>query len=194
MTENRTETLTTYITDMHALVNHGLRAFDVHLKSFNEEKHHEAVAATQEFHRTLTGHLSLLDARAKGLGGKVTSPVKDAVSAVAGFAAGIIGAVRPEEAAKAIRDTYTYLSHVAISYLMLFTTASGFGDRETANLAEQGYRDVARMIVHIDRIMPALVIQELREDGLSIQDVAQEARAMVGRSWTRDSSATGTAV
>jgi len=187
MTEKRTATLTTYITDMHALVNHGLRAIDLIAQNLKGEHHPEAVAAVVDIQRTLQGQLTALDARAQALGGKTTQPIKDAVAAVTGFAAGLIAAVRPEEAAKAIRDSYTYLSHVAIGYLMLYTTAAGLADRETSVLAEQGYRDAARLVILIDKIMPVLVTQELREDGLPMAEVSDEAHKMVVQAWQRES-------
>lgn len=191
MTENATATLATYITDMHALVNHGLRAIDRQVESLKDTKHAQALAALQEFQRTLRAHLSLLDARAQAHGGKLTRPIKDAITAVTGVLGGLISTVRPEEASKAIRDDYTFLSHVAIGYLMLATTASGLGDRETAALAEQGYRDAARMVMIIDKIMPGLVIAELREDGLTMADVEEPIRAMISRSWRREADDLG---
>jgi hypothetical protein len=186
MTENATATLTTYITDMHALVNHGLRTVDLQAPHIKPERHPGAVAAIKEIQRALRSQLPALDARAKALGGKTTQPIKDAVTTVTGLAAALVGAVRPEMASKAIRDAYTGLSHVAVGYLMLFTTAAGLGDRETATLAELGYRDTARLVMLIDRIMPTLVTEELREDGLSVADVAEETLAMVGKAWTRE--------
>jgi hypothetical protein len=187
-TETPNQTLTTYVTDMHALITHGLLAIHRQSENLKNEQHPEALDAVKDFERTLRSQLSMLEARAKGLGGKVTQPVKDAVSAVAGVAAGLINAVRPEEAAKSIRDDYTFLSLVSVSYLMLHTTASGLSDRETAALAETGYRDVARMIMTIDRIMPIVVTQELRQDGHTILDVTEQGHEMVKKAWNREAA------
>ncbi|EYF07168.1 hypothetical protein [Chondromyces apiculatus] len=189
--ETPNSTLTTYVTDMHALITHGLGAIDRQAENLKKEQHPDALAAVNEFQRTLRTHLSMLDARAKGLGGSTSKPVKDAVSAVTGFAAGLMNAVRPEEAAKSIRDDYTFLSHVTIGYYMLHTTACGLGDRETAALAETGYRDTARLIMHIDRVMPAIVLQELRQDGLTVTDTTSECHALVKNAWNREAAAAG---
>ncbi|MDC0723141.1 hypothetical protein [Nannocystis bainbridge] len=191
MNEKTTATLTTYITDMHALVNHGLRAIDRQARMLTGSNHLQALGAVQEFQRTLENHRKLLDARAEALGGKVTQPFKDAVTTVTGFLAGLTNRVRPLSACKAIRDDYTYLSHVAVSYLMLFTTANGLGDSDTALLAEQGYRDAARMVMHIDRILPSLVAQELREHNLPIADLEHQSRTMLARAWKREESELG---
>lgn len=190
-TERATTTLTTYITDMHALIVHSLQVFERQLDNLRKKGHPEALAAVGEFQRTLQGHLTLLDARARALGGSTAQPVKDAITTVTGFAAGLINAVRPEEAAKSIRDDYTGLSHVAISFLMLHATAKGLGDDETASIAETGYRDAARLVMMIDRIMPALVIAELRQDGLTVADVSEASRAMVHQAWQREASDQG---
>lgn len=186
MTENSTATLTTYITDMHALINHGLRTLDaqvVHMRKRNLQS--DALAAVLDFQRVLRGHQNQLQGRARALGGKTTRPLKDLVTALTGIAHGLISAVRPEDVAKGIRDDYTFLSHVAIGYLMLHTTASALGDGVTANLAEQGYRDAAQMVMRIDQIMPTIVLQELRQDGLPVGPVAEQSRMMVQRAWDR---------
>lgn len=186
MTENATATLATYVTDMQALISHGLGAIDRQVENLKRDKEPQALAAVQEFQRTLRAHLSLLDARAKALGGKATQPIKRLAATVTGLFAGLMNAVRPEKAAKAIRDDYTFLSHAAISYLMLFTTASGLGDEDTASLAHEGYRDAARLVMLIDRVMPGLVVRELSQDGLPMADVEGRVLEMIPRAWQRE--------
>lgn len=191
MTEDETATLTTYITDMHALISHGLQAIDRQVETLRGTAHTDALAAAIEFQRTLRAHLTMLDARARAFDGKVTRPLKDAVSTITGFFAGLINTVRPEKAAKALRDDYTFLSHVAVGYLMLATTARGLGDGETAAVAELGYRDAARLIILIDRTMPALVLAELREDGLTVADVSEQLRELIRHAWRREAEELG---
>ena len=65
------------------------------------------------------------------------------------------------------------------------------GDTQTAALAERGYRDMARMVMVIDRVMPTLVVQEMKEDGLPMRDVSEECRKLVHDAWTRESTAAG---
>lgn len=187
MSEHATATLTTYITDMHALINHGLRVIDRQAQTMRrKDPQAEALAAVHEFQRVLCGHQSRLDARARALGGKTTQVLKVAVTTLTGIAAGLINTLRPEATAKALRDDYTFLSHVAIGYLMLHTTACGLGDGETAALAEQGYRDAARLVMRIDHILPALVLHELHGDGLPVRPVAEQTIQMVHHAWQRE--------
>lgn len=186
--ETPNDVLRTYTSDMHSLVSHGLRAVERQIDNLKKEDHPEAYATVQEIARTLRSHENMLEARCKSLGSSATKPVKDAVSAVAGVVAGLINAVRPEEAAKSLRDDETFLAHAGAAYLMLFTTAAGLGDRETENLARTGYQDVARLSMEVDHLLPKVVLQELKQDGLTVGDVSIEAIAMMKQAWNRDTS------
>jgi hypothetical protein len=184
--ENRNQVLTTYTSDVHALVSHGLQAVQRQVEQLKNVSHKDARVAVVAFERILTAQKAALEDRVKALGGTSTGPVKDAVSAVAGVAAGLIDAVRPAETAKSIRDDYTFFSHLGISWLMLYTTATSLADRETAALAERGYNDTARMAMHVDRIVPTIVVEELRENKqLAPLDVQDQAREMVKSAWDR---------
>ena len=74
---------------------------------------------------------------------------------------------------------------------MLHTTAASLGDRDTAMLAERGYRDAARMVMEIDRLMPGLVLEELRQDRLQVADVSEACRTMVHDAWRRAEPSAG---
>ena len=188
--ENRNDVLKTYTSDVHALVTHGVQAIHRQVEQLKDVSHQDAKTAVALFEQTLRSQQSALEDRVKALGGSATGPVKDAVSAVAGVAAGLIDAVRPAETAKAIRDDHTYFSHLGISWLMLYTTASALSDAETAALAQRGYQDTAKMIMHVDRILPKIVIEELRENKtLTPLDVQEQTRVMVKNAWEREAPA-----
>jgi hypothetical protein len=188
--ENRNEVLTTYASDVHALVSHGLQALHRQVEQLKDVHHRDAKTAVALFEQTLKGQQGALADRVAALGGTATGPVKDAVSAVAGVAAGLIDAVRPAETVKAIRDDYTYFSHLGVSWLMLYTTATSLADAETAALAQRGYEEITSMILRIDRITPKLVVEELRENKqLSPIDVQDQARVMVKNAWNREAPA-----
>jgi len=185
--DKKNEVLTTYTSDVHALVTHGLQAIHRQVEQLKDVSHQDAKTAVAAFEGNLKRQQAVLEERIKTLGGKTTAPVKDAVSAVAGVAAGLIDAVRSAKTAKAIRDDHTYFSHLGISWLMLFTTATSLGDAETAALAERGYQDTTKMIMHVDRILPKIVTEELREDReLMPIDVQEQARVMVKNAWNRE--------
>lgn len=185
MTTTKNETITTYVGDVHALVTHGLRAVSQQVENLKNVSHKDAKPAVAESKRVLEKHKTLLEARLKALGGSSTAPVKDAVAAIAGVAAGLINAVRPSETVKSLRDDSTFFSGLGVAYLLLFTTASGLGDMETATLAQQGYQDAARLVMHIDQILPKVTLEELREEKLELSDVSEKVKTMVTKAWDR---------
>lgn len=185
MTETRQDTLKTYVGDVHALVSHGLEAVDRQADNLRKVSHKDAMPAVLEGKRMLERQKAALEARLTSLGGSSTFPVKGAVSAVAGVAAGLLNAVRPSETVKSLRDDATFFSGLGVAYLLLYTTASGLSDSETSTLAQEGYEDTARMIMHLDGILPKVTIEELREEKLSVADVTDGVKAMVLKAWDR---------
>jgi ferritin-like metal-binding protein YciE len=158
------QTITKYLGDMHALESHIDKAIENQIKGF-PQGHQEALDQVQTFHSKLENHLTALDSRLQALGGSPTHPVKQAVAAVAGVAAGLYDQVRNEEASKDLRDDYTALNQSLISYVMLHTTALAFNDQETADLCQRHLTDTSNFVMQIQSMMPALVIQEYEQDG-----------------------------
>ena len=112
--KNALDQILTYTGDVHALVNHGLQAVKQQNESLKNVSHVDARTRVAEFERVLTGQQASLEARLTALGGKATNPVKDAVSATLGAAAGLINKARASETCKSIRDDYTFMSHLAV--------------------------------------------------------------------------------
>ena len=184
---SKNEVLTTYVSDVHALVEHGEQAIHRQVENLKDVSHKDARTAVVAFEKILTKQKGELASRIEALGGSTSKPVKDAVSAVAGVAAGIINAIRHEETAKSLRDDHTYFNHLGIAWLMLHTTASSLNDEETTALAQRGYADTTRMIMHCDRILPKIVVEELRENPtLTVKDTQDKTREMVKKAWDRD--------
>jgi hypothetical protein len=188
-TDKRNELLTTYTSDVQTLVTHGIQTIQRQVENLKKVSHLDAKAAVNEFDRVLKSQKSIIDARLTALGGSASRPMKDAVSSLAGVAAGFIDAVRPSEAAKSLRDDHTFFSHLGVSWLMLHTTALSLGDMETARVAERGYGETARCLMHIDHILPKVVVEELRED-VKAADVEEQTRKMVKQAWNREASTT----
>ncbi|MDF3069577.1 MAG: hypothetical protein K0R38_5178 [Polyangiaceae bacterium] len=184
-TASRNETLTTYVGDVHALVTHGLQALERQVVNLRNVSHKDALPAVVEGQRMLERQKAALEARIESLGGSATAPVKDAVTAVAGVAAGLINAVRPSETVKSLRDDAAFFSGLGIAYLLLYTTAKGLSDPDTSVLAQEGYEDAARMVMHLDGILPKVTIEELREGRLDVSDVTEQVKAMVTKAWDR---------
>ena len=186
------ETVTKYLGDQHALESHILQAIDKQERLL-ATGHPAAYETIRTIRDTLQMHLDALQERLQELGGSPTHPVKEAVAAVAGIAAGLYDKVRNEEASKDLRDDYTALSHSVIAYTMLHTTALAFGDKETARLCARHLADNARFVKDIQTAMPGLVIEEYRQDGgFSLNAGAIGAtRRVIGTIWMQPSSAKG---
>jgi hypothetical protein len=174
-----------YVEDLHSLVTHGLQPIAHQVDEARDREHADAAQLIAELQRTLQEHQRALAERMRALGTSPTTGVQDAAAAIARVVAGIYNQVRAEAVSKPLRD-YTFLSHCSISWLMLMTTARSLGDHDTEELAEQGYRDCARLVLRIDDVMPTLVFEELRQDGFAAQDVADWAHRIVSDAWTRE--------
>lgn len=180
------QALVKYLVDTHALINHGFGAVVRQRDNLDAAKDDAAaIVIIDECRDRLESQLRAIDARVTALGGSTAQPLKDAITTVTGFAAGVYNKLRPEEAARSVRDDYTFLSLLSVSYLMLFTTATSFGDAETAKLARHGYEEAARMIMDIDRLLPGIVLQSLRQDGFAPKDTTAETAKMIKDAWTR---------
>lgn len=189
MPTKQQEVLTTYVGDIHALESHIFQALDKQVALL--ASHADAKQQVLVFRDILAGHLTALQSRLEALGGSPNHPLKEGVAAALGVAAGLVDKLRTEEAAKDLRDDYTALSHSIIAYEMLLTTALASGDQETAGLARKHMLDNARFVTRISRFMPKLVLDELREDGMTIADsVFADAGAQVAAVW-KDSSDLG---
>lgn len=181
-TSEEQQTITKYLGDMHALESHILQAIDKQDKLLHD--HPRAKEMISTFRTTIEGHVNALQARLDALGGSPTHPVKEAAAAAAGVVAGIYDKVRNEEASKDLRDDYTAINHAVISYIMLHTTALAFNDQATAELCKRHLTDNATFVMDINRYMPDLILEEFRQDGLTIDEGATNtARQTVGEIW-----------
>ncbi|GAC1328851.1 MAG: hypothetical protein NVSMB2_28060 [Chloroflexota bacterium] len=186
MQEESRKYVTKYVEDMHSLITHGLKPVSQQVGEARSKQHAGAAQLITEMQGTLQTHERQLGQRLGALGTSPTTGVQDAVAAVAGVVAGIYNQVRTEAVSKSVRDDYTFISLCSVSWMMLMTTARSLGDHETEELAEAGYRDCARLMMHIDRVMPTLLFEELQQDHLPAQDVASWTQKIVSDAWTRE--------
>lgn len=184
MTEKNQKTIADYLGDMHAVESHIEEALDRQLNMFTDLP--DVQSAVQGFHdmvKSQRDHLAtLLEEEPKG---GVTNTVKDAGSSLLGKVAGMIDKVRTESQSKALRDDYTAFNLAAISYSMLYTTAIALGDAKVATMSEKHLTGYADAIQTINHLIPAVVVQELKNDDHQIQtaDAAAQSRAVIDRAW-----------
>ena len=164
MTE-RQETLTQYVGDMLSLTRHIHQAVERQLDDQRLKSDREASALVTRIDQTLEMHISRLEQHMKSLGGDATSPIKEAVSSIAGIAAGLYDKVRTDPVSKMLRDDYTALSLASIAQTMLHTTGLALKHQPTADLALQALKDITPLVVDISQIIPRLTVNELTDAG-----------------------------
>lgn len=176
--------LQTYVSDMLALERHMRVPFETQRKDDDFPKYAQGSEIVSRLVALSTQHIDALEECLKRLGGHEASPVKSAVSSVEGVVAGAIDKMRKTKVAKSLRDDYTALALAAVGYTMLQTTALALNDGAVASLADRHLRDYAACIMTIGDALPAVVIQDLRDIGLTVDAAAAEqARRAAEEAW-----------
>ena len=188
---DRKETLQQYVSDMLALERHIHEAVRRQRDDEKVGQHLQAQQLISRIESTLDEHIEHLEQHLESLGGEPAAPVKNAVSAVAGMAAGLYDKVRSDPVSKMLRDDYTALSLAAISYTMLHTTGLAMTDHKTADIALEHLTHWTPLIVEISEIIPLAVVRELSDEGAMVSaQVGQEAIRNTQQAWTREATAT----
>ena len=188
--KNTTDAISSYVTDMLSLESHIEKAIRSQIQDLKD--YPDFTNLIREFHRKVEHHISDLKelAERREATGAVEA-IKRAGATVAGVAAGIIDLVRTEGLPKNLRDDYTAFNLASIGYLMLHTTATSLGDRETADLARQHYADYADVIMRLSRVVPASVVRYLQAEGLPArEDTLSEVNRTVENAWRGEAGTT----
>ena len=173
--------VTKYLADQIGLESHIYQAIDKQVKGTEDET--DVNPKLREIRNTLDNHVNSLRARLDALGGKATSPVKEAGASILGVAAGAIDKVRAEEVSKDFRDDYTALSLSNISYVMLITTCLACGDTTTADLATQNLKENAKIVKDLGGLIPYAVVRDLSDLTDLNPNAVQEARQRYSSVW-----------
>jgi ferritin-like metal-binding protein YciE len=168
---NITEALNSYITDMLSVERHINKALESQIKDL--EDHPAITGELKSINATVESHIQTLENLTEQYGGeKVAGTIKKVGSAIAGLAAGAIDMVRNEGMPKDIRDDYTAFSLATIGYVMLYTTGASLGDRIVADVAQRHLTDYAEVVMTLHNLTPRAVIEFLQEEGLPAREEA----------------------
>lgn len=182
-------TIQTYVGDMYSLESHIEQAIDAQLEKVKD--HPKAHAAVRRFHGTVRTQRDAMKAHLDSLGSGGSGMLKSAVSNLFGMAAGVIDKVRPEAASKILRDNYTAFNLAAMGYHMLYGTALMLNDQKTAAIAERHHRAYTDMVQDINQIILSVVAEELRQDGLKLNEKAMDsATETMNEDWRATSPST----
>ncbi len=185
--------LQTYVSDMLALERHVRMPFETQSKDDDFQNYTGAGDIVTRLLQLSDRHIAALGDSLSALGGHEASPVKSAVADFEGAVAGAIDKMRKTKVSKALRDDYTALALCTAGYTMLQTTALAMNDQSVADLATSHLTDYAQCIMSIGNALPAVVLQELRDTGLSVDESAAEpARQAVERAWRSGSRGVST--
>ena len=174
--------------DIVALVGHIEEALDHQLKL--ESNSTAVTGLIRELHDSVRDDKKRAVAFQESAGSTAGNPVIKAGSELLGKAAGLIDRMRNDSVAKALRDDYTALNHLAVSYSMLHTTAMALKNDKAKSFAEEGLRTMAKLVQRINDVMPEAVFQELVDnEDVDVMDpnVVAECRDEINRIWKETS-------
>jgi hypothetical protein len=171
---NERHSLQAYVSDLLALIKHIEVPIDRQLTIDDSANYADAIAIVRDIKNVTATQRAALEAELQRLGGSPAAGFKSAWSAFLGAGAAAVGSVRKTMVSKNLRDDYTALGLASISYTMLHATALGLGDESVAALAQRNLEAITPIIVRISKAIPAVVLQELRDDGESVRVSAAE--------------------
>ena len=143
------DSIRTYLGDMLALEKHIASPLDRQVEMDDTKNYARAIGLVERIKSQTQTHVQALQKRLDALGDHPSNPVKSAWSGLLGAGAAAVDGVRKTKVSKNLRDDYTALSLASVSYSMLNATALGFGDSETAQLAQRHLSDYARLIMDL---------------------------------------------
>ena len=186
---DRTDILTSYVTDMAAVETHIATALGHQIDSDELKPFADAQTVIRKLKSTLDAHVQNLEAYLDGVeGGGVKEVLKEALGTALGVAAGLYDRVRPNDtASRMIRDAYTATSLATISYHMLYTTALGLKETRVSTMALNHLKDLTPYVMELSETVCRVVAEELEdEDKVYTDSVAEEAVAMTQKAWQPD--------
>lgn len=180
---DRENNLQSYVSDMLAVESHTLEAVERQVGSDSVKHLNDASQLIGNIHYVLKQNTASLEKRLETLGGG-QSVLKTAAASVVGAVAGVYDQVRSEAVSRMLRDDYTALSLVAISYTMLHTTALALQDAITADLALQNLKRITPLVMEISKVIPAVVAHDVQDDVPSANvSVAKQAVTNTQTAW-----------
>lgn len=179
------EALKDYTADLLSLEKHLLNA----VKKQKGSSQVDDNRASELFHnidKVLTEHVDHIGNILDRLGGETKSEVKTKIASFTGSVAGLIDSVRDDVTSKMIRDDYTALGMVAISYTMLNTVAQATGDEELVDVTEKHLGHITQLITSTSRVAPFVVAGELLDDSTTAEEIANESLEATQKMWEGD--------
>lgn len=172
----RDNTTRHYLSDLIAVHTHVHDAIARHKEDSALAKVPGALRCIENVVASLARSQRLLEDRAEALGGQgALGNLKEALTTVSGFFAGLYGKVRPETASRALRDDYTALHFLFACTAMLHTTSRALGDTPTCTITAGIMRDLPPLILDVADLIPHAVLLDLAKEHPNLDHSADEA-------------------
>ncbi len=172
--EAKETSLCRYYTDLHALEKYLLNAVENQLTLPDLGRFPQAEAVIERTAGILRLHLQRLEAEIDLHHIESRAAVKDTMTAVAGFALGLVSKAREQHVATMLRNDSTLLTLAALGYTMLHTTALAVGHSEVATQALDHLEELTPIVLEMNRILPETVALDLKIAGFIIDPAAAE--------------------
>ena len=187
----KAEVIRENLADMLGIEQHVLQTIERQTRDDRVRKFYNAYELLKRIEPVLRSHTAELERHLSTVDASFESKLKKAATSIAGSVAVFYDRLRTNEpVSRSLRDVYTSLNHVAISYGMLHTTALALNEVEIATLAQTHLTGLTPLIVELSEIIPFVLATELADEG-KIEDatVAQQAAALYHQAWSHDVTA-----
>lgn len=110
--------------------------------------------------------------------------VKEGMTTVSGFLAGVYGQIRTDTPSRMLRDDETALHFLMTCTTMLHTTALALGDTQLAALTRKLMHEVPPLILAIGEVIPHAVASDLAQEHPDVRaNAADEACREANSAW-----------
>ena len=176
--KTKEDVLVKYISDQLGALNHTLEAIEQQANDSDLNRFPNASSTLNLVSSVLAEQIAALKSHLHlNFDASLVTALKEGLTDLTGCLAAIYSKVRSEKVSKFLRDDYTALSMLSLTYTMLDATASALDDIETAELARNHLNEITPLVVHLNEVIPGVVVQELTEEGLAVNlDAARDAR------------------
>jgi hypothetical protein len=174
------------LSDMLALNRHILEAVERQRGDEAVRERPEVNELVIRIERVIKAHVAGLESMAETYGAAKESLLKKAVTGAVGAAAGLYGKIREHERSRMLRDNYTALNLLAISYAMLHTFGLSVDESNIADLAHRHLKNLPALIGSIRHAIPSTIAAEILEQNefTAVSDAASRATANLAEIWT----------
>jgi hypothetical protein len=180
------EILLGYTSDMLGVEKHLLEVIKWQVDDDRFKPYKEAHELLKRVQSTLISHTVALEQYISSSGVKSTASVlKRGATKLTGAATGLYNLMRREDpVGRNLRDDYTAMNMVAISYTMLHTTALTDRNPELADLALKHLKEITPLVMELSQVIPSIVVKELSVEGKALDLTAiEQAVANTQEAW-----------